>query len=191
MKKKKGNASIGALFIMLLFILSLFTGFVIEVYFIHAKAEIAQDDIVFSNLAAYKKIDKTILGNDPSVFWLSDPYDTLEVFKYYLSKNMKLDEGLNGKQGSIAKGNVKIKEYIIYNIEHNRAEIHRYNPDKKEFTLESIDDIQKSPIYSPTNVLITKTSIYTVIEFDIEVMMKGIDGDEKTQMVEALTDITK
>lgn len=186
--KHKGSiAIVWTWFVMLTIII--FLG-VMEMYFINAKAEMVQNDIVLSNLATYKNIDKKRLGDEPQVFCLSDPEAALKTFKEYLAKNMNLDNNLVARENSVAKGNVIVKDYIIYNVEGTKAEVYTLNSNTNTFSKATITDINSKPIYTPNKTRVTKTSIHATLRFNIEPIMKGILGATKEVEVTADTDIT-
>lgn len=187
-KKHKGAISI--LVVWLLTLIILISLGILEMYLMNTKAEMVQNDIVLSNLATYRDIDKKKLGDEPQVFCFSNPEVALKTFKEYLSKNMNLDSNLVARENSIAKGKVNIKEYIIYNIEGAKAEIYTLNGNSGTFSKMIINDINSKPIYTPNKTRVTKTSIHATLRFNIEPLLKGIVGERKEVEITADTDIT-
>lgn len=191
MKKKKGSASaIVLLFCGLLPILVLLGSFIVERFALNTTADIARDSIVFSNLACYKDIDKLALGDTPSKFKFSDPNAVINTFKTYLETNMRLDSNMSGVPGSIAVGQVIIKNYIIYNIDGNTAEIITYDYTTGSFTTTTNNDITANPAISPCGTTIKKTAIHTTIEFKMQPILQGLLGKTRIVDVMADTDIT-
>lgn len=187
--KKDGHIAIGLLAAFLLILVVVIAMFGIEIFFLNLKAEKTQDDIVLSNLASYKDIDKLGLAESTKIFRIGDPNAAFNTFKFYLEKNMLLDSNLNGLNHSIAVGKVNIKQYIIYNIAGNTAQIYTLDPKSNIFTETNITDITLNPVYNPDGVSIKNTSIYTVLNINFDVALKGILGNTRSADVKATTDI--
>lgn len=189
-RKNQGSISIGILLSWFLFIILILLSFSIEIYFVNLRANMVRDDIVLSNLATYKDIDLRALGDDPSVFKLSNPKKALSTFKIYLKKNMRLDDNMCGKDNSAAIGQVIIKQYIIYNISGNNAEIYTYDTTNGEFIRSVVNDITNNPIVTPYGTVVKRTSIHTTLEFQIQTILNGFSGNKRSVKVMADTDIT-
>ncbi|MNL91270.1 hypothetical protein D3C81_10010 [compost metagenome] len=188
-RKQKGNFSILMLWGFLLLLLMGLYSFIIETYSVNAKAHKIQDDIVISNLATYKLLDMTSLAETPRIFKIVSPANALATSKIYLQKNMNLNSDMTAKAGNIVTGEVKIKEYILYNVSYNKVEIWKYNSNTNTFNLTTVADKTVTPVTSPNGVTITNTAIYTVLNVNVEVVMKGLLGESLNQNIAALTDI--
>lgn len=186
--KKKGSISVWVLSLGLLFILVLTASGAIDIYLVNIKADKARDDIVLSNLAVYADLDMTQLAKTPRIFKLRNSNDAVKLFKQYIQKNMALDTNMNGTENSIAVGQVKIKEYIIYSVMGDNIEISKYNPSNGSFTT-SVVNRTITPVKAPNGVEIKETSIYTVLNMNFEVMLKGVLGETCNTDVVALTSI--
>jgi len=188
--KKNGSIAIILLFSWLLFIILLLGAFTFERYLANEKAEMVENDIVFSNLATYKNIDLKALGDTPYSFKFTDPNLALDTFYSYLKTNMKLDNNLQGLSNSVATGTVTVKTYIIYEISGSTCNIYTYNSATKTFNNTTVSDITVTPVTSPSGVNITKTSVYTVLSYNIVPVMPGILGHALPVKTSVLTDIT-
>lgn len=186
--KKKGSISVWVLSLGLLFILVLTASGAIDIYLVNIKADKVRDDIVLSNLAVYADLDMTQLAKTPRIFKLRNSNDAVKLFKQYIQKNMALDTNMNGTENSIAVGQVKIKEYIIYSVMGDNIEISKYNPSNGSFTT-SVVNRTITPVKAPNGVEIKETSIYTVLNMNFEVMLKGVLGETCNTDVVALTSI--
>lgn len=156
---------------------------------INIKAERAQDDIVLSNLSAYKDIDLKALGDMPPIIKISEPLKAFQTFNTYLKKNMYLDENMNGTDRSVAVGKVNIESYIIYNVSGYSVQILNYNSSADNFNETIVNDIRLNPVYSPSGNRIVKTSIYTKLSFNVQTFL-DLDNRIKKVFVQADTDIT-
>lgn len=160
LKNNSGGIAIALLWSAVFFIVILISVFMIDVYYANVKAEIAKDAVTMSTLSVYKGIDKgqiesrNITSND----------QMLNVFKVYLAKNMKLNDDLTAKAGSIAVGQVYIDEFRVY----NQSNTEKTYPDGT--------DIHYKP------------SLYVKIKFDIEPILKGVVG-KKTVYTSTTADL--
>lgn len=188
-KKRKGFSSILALFLMYLILCLLL--FSVDRYLFNVKARKVQTDVLLSNLTSYSEIDLKLLGKMPQVFNIKSPLNSLLIFKTYLGKNMKLDNNLNALNNSMVKDKVTIESYIVYNITGNKVDIYTYDSFNNTFQLITVNDYIVTPVKSPDGKTITKTSVYTKIQYFIEPLMSGIVGNRISLEEEITTDINK
>lgn len=189
-RASKGNIAIWILFAWLLMIMILLSSFLIENYLLNIKAQKVRTAIVVSNLAIYKNIDLQALGDTPSKFKISDPYSALSTFKTYIEKNLNLDSTMNAYTNSVAIGLVKIKMFNIYNIDGNTCQIYTYDYNSDTFSSTTNNDITTTPVICPTGQTVKKTAVYSMLDFSINFLMKGVIGNSKEVTTGALTDIT-
>lgn len=184
-KKSKGDASIAVLSLLMLILITLVLMFMVFYRIIIYKAQNVQDDVTLSNLAVYKNIDLDALGQD-NILKISDPNAAFETFKKHLKTNMKLDDNLNGLDGSAADGQVTISEFTIYNVKDNNVDIWTYSPDTHMFT-ESTADKSLSSVKTSDNSIVKNTSVHATIKFDTDFLF----GQKKETTTSVDTDIVK
>ncbi len=96
--------------IMVFIILPIFS-VVIEKYILMEKARVIRDTVDVTNISAYNALTASELGKAQ----IDAEYSQiLENFTEILSRNLKLDEGLEPEQDSIAEGRVEIMSIRIY-----------------------------------------------------------------------------
>lgn len=144
-----------------------------------------KDGSDFSNLATYKYIDRWKLGSTNELtFNEADLNKVLLTFKDYLGRNLNLDSNLSpiGENHLLNKPLV-INKMIVYSLENNRI---------TEYTYTKNNSIFKKKIYNPGDTvktpqgrIVEKTSVYTEIEFGIDLMY----GEEYTNVIPSYTDI--
>ena len=188
-RKRKGFANI--MVILLLYLILCILLFSVDRYLTNAKARKVQTDILLSNLATYGEIDLKLLGKMPQIFSIKSPTNSFMIFKTYLEKNMELDSSLNALDSSMVVGKVTVESYIVYNVTGNKVETYTCDTFNNTFSLNTVADYTLTQVKSPNGVTITKTSIYTKIQYFIQPLMKGIVGDKVPLEAEATTDINK
>lgn len=182
-KRKKGGIDV-----MLLSFLVLFGVIFILMFYLYRIAIVQgvlsiKDGCDFSNLATYKEIDKVELGeSNKIVFNENDMERILKIFKEYLSKNLNLDDNLNpSPSNKVITEPVRVKKMIIYSLENGITKIYTYNDggifEKQEKT---------GVVLTPNGKSVTATSVYTEVQFSIELMFNQTYTDE----IKSYTDIT-
>lgn len=184
-KKNKGEASIAVLSLFMLILITLALMFAVFYRILINKIQSVQDDVTLSNLAVYKNIDLDVLGQD-NILKISDPNATFATFKKHLKNNMKLDDNLNGLNGSAADGQVTIDEFTIYNVKGNIIDIWAYSPNTHMFT-ESEADKSLDPVKTSDNSVVKNTSVHATIKFNTDILF----GQKKETTVSVDTDIVK
>ena len=159
-RNNSGGIAIVLLWSAVFFIVILVSVFMLDVYYANVKAEIAKDSVTMSALSVYKGLDREQIksGN------ITSNEQMLNVFKVYLAKNMKLNDDLTSKPGSIAVGQVVVDEFRVY----NQSSTEKAFPDGMYIS------------YKP--------SIYVKIKFDVDPILKGIAG-RKTVYTSAVANL--
>lgn len=184
-KKNKGDASIGVLSLFMLILITLALMFAVFYRILINRMQSVQDDVTLSNLAVYKNIDLDTLGQDGTLK-ISDSNAAFETFKKHLKINMKLDDNLNGLNGSAADGQVTIDEFTIYNVKGNTVDILTYSSNTHMFT-ESMADKSLSQVKTSDNSIVKNTSIHATIRFNTDILF----GKKKEITTSVDTDIVK
>lgn len=184
-KKNKGDASIAVLSLFMLIFITLSLMFAAFYRILINRTQSVQDDVTLSNLAAYKNIDLDALGQDGTLK-ISDSNAAFETFKKHLETNMKLDDNLNGINGSAAYGQVTIDEFTIYNVKENTVDILTYSPNTHMFT-ESTADKSLSVVKTSDNSIVKNTCIHSTIKFNTDILF----GQKKETSISVDTDIVK
>lgn len=184
-KKNKGDASIGVLSLFMLILIALALMFAVFYRILINRMQSVQDDITLSNLAVYKNIDLDTLGQDGTLK-ISDSNAAFETFKKHLKINMKLDDNLNGLNGSAADGQVTIDEFTIYNVKGNTVDILTYSSNTHMFT-ESMADKSLSQVKTSDNSIVKNTSVHATIRFNTDILF----GKKKEITTSVDTDIVK
>lgn len=184
-KKSKGDASIMALGLFMIILISIALMFTVFYRIILNRVQSVQDDVTLSNLAVYKNIDLDVLGQDGTLK-ISDPNAAFETFKKHLETNMKLDFNLNGLAGSAADGQVTIDEFTIYNVKDNSVDIWTYNSGTHMFT-ESTADKSLNVVKTTDNSIVNNTSVHATIKFNTDILF----GQKKETSISVDTDIVK
>jgi len=184
-KKNKGDASIAVLSLFMLILITLALMFAVFYRILINRIQSVQDDVTLSNLAVYKNIDLDALGQD-DILKIRDPNAAFETFKKHLKNNMKLDDNLNGLNGSAADGQVTIDEFTIYNVKGNTVDILMYSADTHMFT-ESTADKGLNEVKTSNNSIVKNTSIHAEIKFNTDILF----GQKKETTVSVDTDIVK
>jgi hypothetical protein len=160
LKSNSGGIAIVLLWSAVFFIVILISVFVLDAYYANVKAEIAKDAVTMSAMSVYKGVDISQIesGN------ITSTDQMLNAFKEYLVKNMKLNDDLTSKPGSIAVGQVMVEDFRVYNQ----------------------SDTDKN--YPDGTGIHYKPSLYVKIKFDIEPILKGVVG-KKTVYTSATADL--
>lgn len=109
---EKGAISSFLLYIMLIvFVLLPLSAVIMEKYIVSVKASSIKDSIDISNIATYTAIVSEQAGKANIVV---DNTKILLIFEDLLKKNLRLNDDLSPKDGSIAEGVVVIESINIY-----------------------------------------------------------------------------
>lgn len=109
---EKGAISSYLLYIMLIvFILLPLSAVIMEKRVVSVKASSIKDSIDISNIATYTAIISDQAGKANIVI---DNAKSLQVFEELLKKNLRLNDDLSPKDGSIAEGAVVVESINIY-----------------------------------------------------------------------------
>lgn len=96
---------------LIVFIILPLSAVIMEKYIVSVKASSIKDSIDISNIATYT----AIVSDDASKMDIVlEDEKTLEIFKGLLVKNLRLNNDLSPKDGSIAEGIVVIESINIY-----------------------------------------------------------------------------
>ena len=141
-----------------------------------------KDSLDMSNLATYKEISKEELGSTGNIVFneaqLIDAYNT---FHKYLEKNFKLDVNLNAQNtDGFIDGKITINDFRIYNVKDNKITEYDYNLSSGMFI--KIVDNAVFDIYTPKNVKVNKTSVYTSISVNMKMIFK-YDDENNTKKI--------
>lgn len=96
---------------MLVFVILPVFSAVIEKYILMAKARVIRDAVDVTNISAYNALTVPELGK---VMIGADTSKILENYKEILMLNLRLDDGMEPENGSIAEGRVEIISLEVY-----------------------------------------------------------------------------
>lgn len=161
LKDNRGGIAIALLWSIIFFIIVLSCVFVIDMYYVNVKAEIAKDAVTMAALSVYKDIKSDQLESGNVIL----DENALKTFKIYLAKNMKLNNDLVARTGSVAIGKVEIDQFILYT------------------------QSSQEKVYPDGTAINYKPSIYVRIKYNIEPILKGIVGRKKTVYTSATADL--
>lgn len=185
MKKKDGSIIEGTVIFLITFIM-LIVIFAIDINILQSQSEIISDDIISSELAAYKHIDKLELGASEGIdiVIITDHGSSFETFKEYLKINLGLDDYFNPiSEYNFIKGNVDILSFKIYNVKGNDIEIISY--ESNSVTIKN-EVNSKGLITTPKGNIVENTTIHAEIGFNIKPMFlneKYITKSEETDIL--------
>lgn len=189
MKKKRGFLIIELISMMIMFCLYAACMYAFNLYKLNAESEIVSDSMISSNLAAFKDIDKKILGADPtfSTIVIEDPNIALQTYKRHLKYNLSLDNDFKPINSiSFIKGRVDITKFIVYNVAGNDIIVHELNTETGNFLSKTVTN-GKNVVMTPKGFLVSATTIHSEIGFDTEIMFGHNSYARKSED----TDITK
>ncbi len=183
-KKYKGIMTAFILFCVFGVIVITVEAVSLKMNILRALAEQTQTDLVLSNSAVYKYIDKKALGEVEARVIINDYTAAYNEMKEYLIYNMDLSNNLTPKSDAIIKGPIEIKDFVIYNVKGDTVDVvtmrnGTFQVETKNKTLEKI--------LTPNKYEINNTTVTTTIEMDIENMF----GRVERQTISVDTDIVK
>lgn len=177
MKKKKGSAILGVTVIFSITLVLILITFAISINIIRNQSEIVSDDIVCSELAAFKHIDKLELGASENIdkLIITEHEKAFDTFKEYLKLNLGLDDSFKPlSEYSFIKGKVDILSFKIYNVKENEIEIITYNDSGSSPVKEKKDNKDnEKKIITPKGNEVESTTIHAKIGFHIKPMFLG------------------
>lgn len=168
MKKKNGSLIITATVFFTFIFIMIIVFYYVMLAQIHEENEMVRSDMVASEHAAIKQIDlSTVSGNkELDQIKITNCDDAYERFKYYLKMNLNLDDNFMPKsQYNFIKGKVKIKRFIIYNLNKNDLSV-------EVCTLNSEGNFEKrivknGNVSTPKGNYIQHTTIHACIDFNV------------------------
>lgn len=168
--KTKTNGQIDVVVSMMLFMLLLVAvlfGFRITQYMVTAAG--VEDALAASNLAS-AVIDLEEYGRSHLVY-IPDAEEAFLIYREALCYNLELDEYLNTTNRAFLSSQVEIKQYIIYNVRSDIVEIMVLDGEGR---LQSHTTGKAGEVFTPDNVRVETTTIYSKIGFWVE----GLQGQE-------------
>ena len=187
MKKKEGSTIIGVTVIFSITLMMVLITFALSINIIQNQSETVSDDIVCSELAAFKHIDKLELGGSEKIdrLIINEHEKAFDTFKDYLKTNLGLDYSFYPiSDYNFIKGKVDIIAFKIYNVDGNDVEIITYSDSNPEKTTE-IKRGGNGVVVTPKGNIVNHTTINAEIGFHIKPMF--LDEKYVTKMEE--TDI--
>ena len=168
------------MFLFIVLVVTILFGFRTTQYMVTAAC--VEDALAASNLASavidLEEYGKTHMIRIPEVepaFW---------SYREALCRNLGLDENLNTTNKELISSQVEIKEYIVYNVQGEAVETYCLDGTGK---LQSQWSGKKGEVFTPDNVCVETTTIYSRIGFWVE----GLMGQEIYAEKENSIDITR
>lgn len=179
--KNRGQVDIVAgMFLFLILIVTILFGFRITQYMVTAAS--VEDALAASNLASaiidleeYGKTHAILIPESEPAFW---------CYREALCHNLGLDEFLHTTNKALLSSQVEIKQYIIYNVRGDLVEIHVLDGNGR---VQSQQEGKKGEVFTPDNICVNTTTIYSKIGFWVE----GLMGQEIYAEKEKSIDITR
>ena len=165
---------------MLLFLIllaAILFGFRISQYMVTAAG--VEDALAASNLAS-AVIDLEEYGKSHTI-WIPDAEAAFGTFREALCYNLGLDEYLNTSNRDFLWAPVEIKEYIIYNVRGDAVEVLIMDGEGHLLTQEAGT---KGLVFTPDNVCVETTTIYSRVGFWVEGLMGQAFYGEKEKSID-------
>ncbi|MBU9725266.1 hypothetical protein [Diplocloster modestus] len=150
--------SLSMVSIVLLLVLCLYQSRMIKI-----TRNYVQDGLAASNLAA-AIIDLAEFGISHEIL-ISDEVQAYEEFRTALRENLRLDEHEVALENSLLKGQIRIEDFIIYNVENHL--IYQMGRKNGAWLAKNCLGIQGN-VRTPDGTLIESTTIYSRICFPIQ-----------------------
>lgn len=166
--------------LFLILVLTIFFGFRMTQYMVTAAG--VEDALAASNLAS-AVIDLEEYGKNHRIY-ISDEKKAYQMFREALECNLNLDNDLNTTNNDFLVGKVSIKDYRIYNVRDHLVDILIFDS-LGEITSYTIGNIGE--VFTPDNVCVENTTIYSKIGFQVE----GLAGREFVGEKEKSIDIVR
>ncbi len=160
MKKRKGMISWSvSIFVFALLFLLIVSAMQLQEY--NAVKIFTEDALAASNLAS-AVIDLQEYGISHDIV-IADPDSAYRLYREAMQVNMKLDNGWESNNDTIA-GAVVVLDYIIYNVKDMDVEIYSYGQN----TYSTVVENGLGSVSAPNGQLIESTSVYSRITFPVE-----------------------
>lgn len=186
MNKKEGSAVVEATVIFSITMILILVIFTITIGIVQNQSEMVSDDLLSSELAAYKHINKKELGASQNIdiVIINEHKNAFDTFKEYLKVNLGLNElFVAANEHNFIKGKVDILLFKIYNVKGNDIEIITYTSDS--VTIKS-EPNGLGKIETPKGNVVMNTTIYSEIGFYIKPMLlnkKYVKRNQETDIV--------
>lgn len=167
---------VGMMLFLILLVAILF-GFRISQYMVTAAG--VEDALAASNLAS-AVIDLEEYGKSHRIL-IPDAEAAFQTFREALCCNLGLDEYLNTSNRDFLAAPVEIKSYIIYNVRDEVVETFTMDGDGRLLTQESGT---KGMVFTPDNVCVETTTIYSRVGFWVEGLMGQTFYGEKEKSID-------
>jgi hypothetical protein len=171
MKKKDGSIVVEVTVVFMILMIMIYIVYCVSLGQVKTESEMVNDDIATSELAAFKDIDKEVLGASTNLnhIVITDYSQTFDTFKSYLVENLNLNNDLTPiSQSNFLKNKVQISDFRIYNMYDDHIELITYN--NGSFTKSNIDKGAKTP----KGNVVDSTTLYVKIEFDINYVLNKV-----------------
>ncbi|MBE6047151.1 MAG: hypothetical protein E7213_01880 [Clostridium sp.] len=206
--KKKGTVAVFATVVFTITTIIIFIVYIVTLNIIQDEAEMSSDDLVSSELAVYKNINLRSLGESKNLDLLVFSDDSEQILKPYITfieflmKNFNVNEKLQPiYKVNFIKGQINVKEFIIYNVMENEIEEINYKnvlncttsdlngflENKSNPCTITKHKIDIEEVKTPKGNVVEHTTIYAKISFQIETLFRN----SKTVNLEEETDILK
>lgn len=140
-----------------------------------------EDALAASNLAS-AVVDVEEYGISHKIL-IRSPQEAYERYRWAVRGNLNLDEGWRGQEGGILQGEVRIVNYIVYNVDEDKITVHYYD---ENGLLSEWHELPGGAV-APNGAAIESTSVYSEIAFSV----KGFLGTEVEAHKGCLADIVR
>lgn len=186
-RRKKGNLSI---YLIALFILFMVLSAVMLIYYknsLMVGVQKIKNGCDFANLSTYKEIDRWKLGSSGEIiFNEADINKVLKTFNEYLALNLNLDSSLNSTTEEELITNISTNKIVVYSVDKQGVITeYSYSVSNPVFLKKVYD--KGSKVITPNNKVVAKTSIYTEVNFTINLLFE----QKYSNMIPTYTDILK
>lgn len=141
-----------------------------------------EDALAASNLAS-AVIDLEEYGKSHTIY-IPEPEAAFVRYREALVVNLGLDEYLNTTNRDLISSQVEIKQYIVYNLRGDMVETYMLDGMGR---LMSSHTARRGTVFTPDNVQVETTTIYSKVGFCVE----GLMGQEIYAEKEKSIDITR
>lgn len=138
-----------------------------------------EDALAASNLAS-AVIDLEEYGLSHQII-IAEPEEAFHRYQTALKGNLNLGENWECRSPSMIAGVVEIRKYIIYNVREKDVDIYTYNGESGSWIWEKE---RLGEVYSPDGIRIESTSIYSEIEFPVEIIKEIKTQARKGKLVD-------
>ncbi len=169
MDKKSGSIIVEATVFFLIISLMIFIFYITALGQARTQREMVSDDLVSSELAAFKDIDMEKLGesDDLTLIVVTDPEASFETFKHHLKYNLNIDDNFKPRsEFHFIKSKVNLDDFYIYNVYGEDVEFLKLNS-SGGFDKTTVTN-GKGTLKTPSDKAIEATTIYAKISFEVE-----------------------